>query len=690
MKFTEHLSAHITPEWRKQYIQYEAFKEMLYAAQDQAPSIEVTDEDTVKRYYAKFEEKFFQTCEKELAKINTFYSEKLAEAQRRFATLQNELQSSLDAQRESFAHARGLRRRKTVFALSQQERCKHRNIKDLQLAFSEFYLSLILLQNYQNLNFTGFRKILKKHDKILETSRGADWRVAHVEVAPFYTCKKITQIISETEALVTAELEGGDRQRAMKRLRVPPLGAAQPAPAWTTFRVGLYCGVLLVLLVTVIITAVMIRDANVWPMVRIYRGGFLLIEFLFLLGINTYGWRQAGVNHVLIFELNPRNNLSHQHLFEIAGLLGVLWCVSLLSCLFSDSILVPMQANPLALYGFFLLFLINPFKTCYYKSRFWLLKLLFRVVTAPFHRVEFADFWLADQLNSLVVVLMDLEYMICFYSFELDWPKHDGLIRSKGKDVCLSYSYGVRAVIQCLPAWFRFVQCLRRYRDTKRAFPHLVNAGKYSTSFFVVTLGALYKTHKAEGHADTDVFFYLYISCLVISSCYTLIWDLKMDWGLFDRNAGENTFLREEIVYPQKAYYYSAIVEDVLLRFAWTLTVSLTRVGSYPHISDILATILAPLEVFRRFVWNFFRLENEHLNNCGEFRAVRDISVAPLNADDQTLLEQMMDQDDGVRNRQGKKSWKRSYSMSLRRPRLASQSKIRDTKVLIEDTDDDS
>lgn len=78
-----------------------------------------------------------------------FPAEKLAEAQRRFATLQNELQSSLDAQRESWANGRGLRRRKTVFALSQQERCKHRNIKDLQLAFSEFYLSLILLQNYQ-------------------------------------------------------------------------------------------------------------------------------------------------------------------------------------------------------------------------------------------------------------------------------------------------------------------------------------------------------------------------------------------------------------------------------------------------------------------------------------------------------------------------------------------------------------
>uniref|UniRef100_A0A6Q2YMU4 Xenotropic and polytropic retrovirus receptor 1a n=1 Tax=Esox lucius TaxID=8010 RepID=A0A6Q2YMU4_ESOLU len=624
MKFTEHLSAHITPEWRKQYIQYEAFKDMLYSAQDQAPSIEVTDEDTVKRYYAKFEEKFFQTCEKELAKINTFYSEKLAEAQRRFATLQNELQSSLDAQRES--SMQGLRRRrKAVFHLSQQERCKHRNIKDLQLAFSEFYLSLILLQNYQNLNFTGFRKILKKHDKILETSRGADWRVAHVEVAPFYTCKKITQLISETEALVTQELEGGDRQKAMKRLRVPPLGAAQPAPAWTTFRVGLYCGVFLVLMVTVVITgAVVIENSNVWPLVRIYRGGFLLIEFLFLLGINTYGWRQAGVNHVLIFELNPRNNLSHQHLFEIAGFLGVLWCVSLLSCLFSKSILVPMQANPLALYGFFLLFLINPFKTCYYKSRFWLLKLLFRVMTAPFHRVEFADFWLADQLNSLGMVLMDLEYLICFYSFQLSWKQQDGLLQD------------------------------------------------------------------VTDHPDTQIFLYILIGCCVVSSCYTLIWDLKMDWGLFDRNAGDNTLLREEIVYPQKAYYYCAILEDVLLRFAWTIPLSLSTFSAIPSAADIVETVLAPLEVFRRFVWNFFRLENEHLNNCGEFRAVRDISVAPLNADDQTLLEQMMDQEDGVRNRLGKKNWKRSYSMSLRRPRLASQTKTRDTKVLIEDTDDDT
>lgn len=56
------------------------------------------------------------------------------------------------------------------------------------------------------------------------------------------------------------------------------------------------------------------------------------------------------------------------------------------------------------------------------------LRLQFRVFTAPFHRVEFADFWLADQLNSLVVVLMDLEYLICFYVFELQWSNSKGLL----------------------------------------------------------------------------------------------------------------------------------------------------------------------------------------------------------------------------------------------------------------------
>lgn len=49
---------------------------------------------------------------------------------------------------------------------------------------------------------------------------------------------------------------------------------------------------------------------------------------------------------------------------------------------------------------------------------------------------------------------------------------------------------------------------------------------------------------------------------------------------------------------PQ-AYYYSAIVEDVLLRFSWTLNITLTTVVKGHGMGDILATVLAPMEVFR-------------------------------------------------------------------------------------------
>ena len=41
----------------------------------------------------------------------------------------------------------------------------------------------------------------------------------------------------------------------------------------------------------------------------------------------------------------------------------------------------------------------------------------------------------------------------------------------------------------------------------------------------------------------------LWILAAIISTCYTFTWDIKMDWGLLDKNAGENKFLREETVY---------------------------------------------------------------------------------------------------------------------------------------------
>ncbi|XP_058830240.1 solute carrier family 53 member 1 [Topomyia yanbarensis] len=637
MKFAEHLSAHITPEWRKQYINYEEMKAMLYTTVEEAPAVESVEEDIIKRHFANFDENFYHYCDEELKKINTFYSEKLAEATRKYATLSAQLKTMLETQQKSKTKGHTLKR----------INLPHRKAQELKLAFSEFYLSLILLQNYQNLNHTGFRKILKKHDKLLRSDNGSRWQKEQVETSHFFTNKDIDKLINDTETTVTSQLEGGDRQKAMKRLRVPPLGEQQSP--WTTFKVGLFSGGFVVLFIAVILSAIFHESTgeNLKVAFRLYRGPLLLIEFVFLMGVNIYGWRSSGVNHVLIFELDPRNHLSEQHLMELAAVLGVVWTLSLLSFLYSSSLSIPPYVNPLALTIVMIAFLINPFKVFRYEARFWLLKIIGRMIAAPFFHVGFADFWLADQLNSLVTALLDFQFLSCFYVVNGNW------LDAGNTRQCMEESYIIRPLVNCLPAWFRFAQCLRRYRDSKEAFPHLVNAGKYSTTFCVVIFATL-RSYHASKYEDTydNPYLWLWILSSVVSSCYAYTWDIKMDWGLFDKNAGENTFLREEIVYSTPFFYYFAIIEDLVLRFAWGVSFALTENGIVS--GDLMTSVLAPLEVFRRFVWNFFRLENEHLNNCGKFRAVRDISIAPIDSNDQIIILKMMDEEDGVVNRDTK------------------------------------
>lgn len=63
---------------------------------------------------------------------------------------------------------------------------------------------------------------------------------------------------------------------------------------------------------------------------------------------------------------------------------------------------------------------------------------------------------------------------------------------------CVDKVYMLRPFVACLPAWFRFAQCLRRYRDTKEAFPHLANAAKYSTTFFVILFSFLHQSYSSK------------------------------------------------------------------------------------------------------------------------------------------------------------------------------------------------
>jgi len=63
----------------------------------------------------------------------------------------------------------------------------------------------------------------------------------------------------------------------------------------------------------------------------LYRSTSLVVLHIVLVGINVYGLSSSGVNHVLIFEIDPRNHLTYQQFFEIGTFLFVLWDLTISS-----------------------------------------------------------------------------------------------------------------------------------------------------------------------------------------------------------------------------------------------------------------------------------------------------------------------------------------------------------------------
>ncbi|CAF4321434.1 unnamed protein product [Rotaria sp. Silwood2] len=362
------------------------------------------------------------------------------------------------------------------------------------------------------------------------------------------------------------------------------------------------------------------------PALHLYRSSFLIALHITFVAINIYGWSHSGVNHVLIFEIDPRNHLTYQRLLEIGTFLLVLWFVSFTAFIISSYHDAQPFAQPLIFVIFLIILLINPIRIFYYKSRIWFLKNIGRVFLAPFYHVDFTGFWLGDQLISLDLIFFDLQYFICFYTYDVHWIQPT----DKQGVFCSGWSqFFLQTVFIVLPSWFRFAQCIRRYRDTKAKFPHLANAGKYASGFLVAITNAVRRATILEYQQQrtSNPFLYLWFISSLIGSTYKLIWDLKMDYGFFDKNAGKNKFLREQIIYSSKAYYYAAIIENILFRFIWIINIFIYFNTSAAEYADIIGFVFGIIEAFRRFIWNYFRLENEHLNNCGEFRAVRDIPI---------------------------------------------------------------
>jgi xenotropic and polytropic retrovirus receptor 1 len=120
-------------------------------------------------------------------------------------------------------------------------------------------------------------------------------------------------------------------------------------------------------------------------------------------------------------------------------------------------------------------------------------------------------------------------------------------------------------VVGFLPYWFRFAQCINKYRE-KPLPAHLRNAGKYFASMCVPFVGLWLVKFQYDG------VFWTYLAVRVFSTVYSYSWDLYMDWGLIRSREPLKYALRPKITFPRYFYYWAAIT-NLFLRFFWLIFV---------------------------------------------------------------------------------------------------------------------
>lgn len=235
---------------------------------------------------------------------------------------------------------------------------------------------------------------------------------------------------------------------------------------------------------------------------------------------------------------------------------------------------------------------------------------------------------MADALTSYAKVLGDLFVALCmFFSSRRS---------STGKPDRLCGGQFMVPLILCIPYLIRFRQCLIEYSRVQRSNAkgglngqgwggqHLANAFKYSTAFPVIILSAMQRSYQPGKYGISETaLFRVWLFFVLLNSMYSFYWDVAKDWDLTlfspQRNSNEHPWaLRRHRYFHTKEIYYLVIVLDFLLRCTWSIKLS----PHLDHYNDVEGGIflMEALEVFRRWVWIFLRVEAEWGRSYGSLR----------------------------------------------------------------------
>ncbi|KAJ4889913.1 Phosphate transporter PHO1-like protein 3 [Raphanus sativus] len=494
----------------------------------------------------------------------------------------------------------------------------------LRHAFIVFYQKLRLLKSYSFLNVLAISKVLKKYDKI--TSRDATKHyMKAVDSSYLGSSDEVVRLMERVEATFVKHFANANRTKGMNILRPK----TKQERHIITFSTGFSAGCVFSLIVALV---AIIRTRNIlegdgqkqymntmFPLYSLF--GFIVLHII-MYAANIYYWRRYKVNYSFIFGFKQGTELGYRQVLLVGFTIGVFALLCVLANL-------DMEADPktkgyqtftelLPLFLLIAMFvvLVLPFNFFYRSSRFFFLSCVFRCLAAPLYKVTLPDFFLADQFTSQVQALRSIEFYICYYGW--------GDFRHR-KSTCSNSVYNTFLfIVGIIPYVSRLLQCLRRLFEEKNV-EQGYNGVKYFLTIVAVCLRTAYSFHK--GDIAWKVVAAISSAAAAIFSTY---WDFVHDWGLLNRTS-KNRWLRDKLLIPQKKVYFIAMILNVLLRFAWLQTV-LDFNFSFMH-KQTMVTVVASLEIIRRGIWSFFRLENEHLNNVGKYRAFKSVPL-PFNYDE--------------------------------------------------------
>ena len=260
---------------------------------------------------------------------------------------------------------------------------------------------------------------------------------------------------------------------------------------------------------------------------------------------------------------------------------------------------------------------------------------ILQVVIAPFGKTTFCETFFADILTSFNKISSSTVLAGCYFFTGDFYNDHKPGIMPRSHS-STSPSCGPTSVTQkyiaplmiFLPLWFRLLQCLRRYYDTANRWPFIPNAIKYGLSMSVVLFGIFnpeYGHNIISRHMVTPYQF-VWILSYATTTFYTWVWDVKMDWDLITMANKRHPLLRGRLMFRQHIWvYYVAIVVDLILRFLWTVTLlPAAPSGPVAYYQYRFKYFLPAVELFRRSMWSWFRLESEQVRRDQMLKDHRD------------------------------------------------------------------